>query len=35
MSVEDKSQILNGQEEEVEQYIWIKWEKKYELEFPS
>ncbi|MBQ4331211.1 MAG: hemerythrin family protein [Spirochaetaceae bacterium] len=34
MSIEDKSQVLNGQEEEVEQYIWIKWEKKYELGIP-
>lgn len=35
MSIDDKNQVLNGQEEPVERYIWIKWEKKYELGIPS
>ena len=35
MSIDDKDQVLNGQEEPVERYIWIKWEKKYELGIPS
>lgn len=35
MSLEDKIQVLNGNQEEVEQYVWIKWEKKYEIGIPA
>lgn len=35
MSLEAKSQILNGETEPVEEYIWIKWEDKYKLGIPG
>ncbi len=35
MSMEDKVQVLNGETENAEEYVWIKWEKKYELGIPG
>ena len=36
MSMEDKVKVLNGIEEaEQAEYVWIKWEKKYELGIPG
>ena len=36
MSMEDKVKVLNGIEEaEQTEYVWIKWEKKYELGIPG
>ena len=35
MSLDGKSQILNGEVEPVEEYTWIKWEEKYKLGIPG
>ncbi len=35
MSMEDKVQVLNGEMGDAEEYVWIKWEKKYELGIPG
>ncbi|MBR6566526.1 MAG: hemerythrin family protein [Spirochaetaceae bacterium] len=35
MSLEGKMQMISGEMEPVEEYIWIKWEKKYELGIPG
>lgn len=33
--MDEKVQVLNGEVEAAEEYVWIKWEKKYEIGIPG